>query len=479
MPTRHKGLALAVLALTQLMVVLDSSIVNVALPSVQSALDFSSTSLQWVVNAYTLVFGGFLLLGGRFADRLGRKRVFIAGLVLFAVASAIGGLANSSGVLLAARALQGLGGALMSPAALSLVTVIFTEGAERNKALGVWGAIAAGGAAIGVLLGGVLVEWLDWRWVFFVNLPIAALAIVGALRFVPESRDENAQGSDVWGAVTVTGGLMALVYALVRGNEVGWATAQTLGTFAASAALLVTFFVLQQKGSSPLMPLRVFESRNVVGANAGLLLLGASIFGMFFYISLYLQQILGYSAMKTGAAFLPVSIIIMLSAGIGSQMLTKFGPRAVGATGLAIAAVGMLLFIRIHPGGGYLSTILLPLAVIGIGMGPTFVSLTSGGVTGVPHEDAGVASALLNTSQQVGGAIGLAMLTAVSTARFDHLAPNMTDKLAIAGATTSGWTWGFGVCAGLLALGATLVGTVMNASKEDVAANADGAVMVV
>jgi len=467
--TQHKGLALTVLALTQLMVVLDASIVNVALPSIQSALHFSSTDLQWVVNAYTLMFGGFLLLGGRFADRLGRRRVFMAGLALFVAASAIGGMAGSSAVLVIARGVQGLGGALMSPAALSLLTVIFAEGAERNKALGVWGAIAGGGAAIGVLLGGVLVEYLDWRWVFFVNIPIAVLAIVGAARFVPESRDANAQGSDVGGAITVTGGLVALVYALVRGNDVGWATFQTVGTLALAVVLLAGFLIIQQRGKSPLMPLRVFESRNVIGADTGLLLMGAGMFGMFFYVSLYLQQILHYSAIKTGLAFLPVSIIIMASAGGGSQLLTKFGPRRVGALGMLTAAVGMVFFLRIHPDGGYLDTVLLPLAVIGFGLGPTFVSLTAAGVAGVPHEDAGVASALLNTSQQVGGAVGLAVLTAVSSARFDAVAPTSANPAA---AITSSWAWGFGVSAGLLFLGAMVVGTVVNASKEEVAAAA-------
>lgn len=261
--TRHKGGALAVLALSQLMVVLDASIVNVALKRVQEVLSFSTTDLQWIVNAYTLAFGGFLLLGGRFADRLGRRRVFLAGLVLFTVASAIGGAATSSAMLVAARALQGLGGALMSPAALSLLSVIFTEGEERNRALGVWGAIAAGGAAIGVLLGGVLLEWLDWRWCFYVNIPIGLLAFVGAVKVVPESKDETAPGFDIVGAVTVTGGLVALVYALVRGNDVGWATTQTIGTLALAALLLTAFYVSQVKSQHPLVPFRIFRNRNV------------------------------------------------------------------------------------------------------------------------------------------------------------------------------------------------------------------------
>jgi EmrB/QacA subfamily drug resistance transporter len=466
MQVRHKGLALTILALTQLMIVLDASIVNVALPAVQKALNFSNTNLQWVVNAYTLIFGGFLLLGGRFADRLGRKRIFMIGLFAFVAASALGGAAQSSGMLVIARAIQGLGGALMSPAALSLLTVIFEEGEERNKALGVWGAIAAGGAAVGLLMGGLLVQYLDWRWVFFVNIPIAAIAIFGAIEYLPESKDPDSNGFDISGAITVTGGLIALVYALVRGNDVGWATFETIGTLALAVVLLVAFVVLEARGSHPLLPLRIFRNRNIVGADTAILLVGAAMFGMFFYISLYLQDILRYSAIKTGLAFLPVSLLIMVSAGIGSQFMTKFGPRIVAGVGLTVAAVGMLLLTRIHPGGHYVSDVLIPLAVMALGLGATFVSLTGAAVSGVDHADSGLASALLNTAQQVGGALGLAMLTAVSTARTNHVAPTSLDP---ASATTSGWAWGFGVCAALMLLGAIVTIVNVNISGEQVA----------
>jgi EmrB/QacA subfamily drug resistance transporter len=466
MHVRHKGLALAVLALTQLMIVLDASIVNVALPAIQHALNFSSTNLQWIVNAYTLVFGGFLLLGGRFADRLGRKRIFMIGLLAFVAASALGGAAQSSGMLVAARALQGLGGALMSPAALSLLTVIFDEGAERNKALGIWGAIAAGGAAIGLLMGGILVQFLNWRWVFFVNIPIALLAIAGAVRFVPESKDPDSSGFDIAGAFTVTLGLVTLVYALVRGNAVGWATFQTLGTLALSAVLLISFINIEGKGSHPLLPLRMFRNRNVVGADSAILFLGAAMFGMFFYISLYLQEILGFSPLKTGFAFLPVSLVIMISAGIGSHFLTTFGPRRVATFGLSVAPIGMLLLMRIHPHGNYVTDVLLPLMVLSLGLGAAFVSLTAAAVSGVDHADSGLASAMLNTAQQVGGALGLAGLTAISTARYNHvLATSATQDAA----TTSGWAWGFGVCAALMAIGAIISATTITVSGREVA----------
>ncbi len=462
MPVRHKGAALAILALAQLMIVLDASIVNVALKDIQDDLGFSTADLPWVVNAYTLVFGGFLLLGGRFADKLGRKRIFMAGLASFVVASGLGGASNSSGMLIASRALQGLGGALMAPAALSLVTVIFAEGEERNKALGIWGAIAAGGAAIGVLLGGILTEYLNWRWVFFVNIPIALIAIAGAIKLIPDSREEGIHGFDVAGAVTVTGGLCALVYTLVRGNEVGWLSGQTFLTAAISVVLLAAFVQIQRTSQHPLMPLRIFKRRSVIGADVSILLLGAGIFGMFFYVSLYMQRILLYSEIKTGLAFLPVSIVIGASAGATSNLLTKVGPRRLASIGLTISAVGLFLLGRIHPGGSYLSTVFLPLVVMSVGLGTSFVSLTSAGVAGVPQEDSGIASAMLNTGQQLGGAIGLALLTAVSVARTNQVGvpTNPAD-------ITSGWAWGFAVGGVLLLIGAVVAATTIKVSGEE------------
>lgn len=467
---RHKGLALTFLAVTQLMIVLDASIVNVALPAIQHALDFSPENLQWIVNAYTLVFGGFLLLGGRFADRLGRKRIFMIGLFAFVAASALGGAAQSSATLVAARALQGLGGAMMSPAALSLLTVIFEEGPERNRAIGIWGAIAAGGAAVGLLMGGLLVQYLNWRWVFFVNIPFALIAIAGAWNYVPESKDPDSNGFDIAGAFTVTAGLVALVYALVRGNDVGWQTPETLGMLALAAVLLISFVIIEDRGSHPLLPLRIFRNRNVVGADSAILFVGAAMFGMFFYISLYLQEILGFSPLKTGFAFLPVSVIIMLSAGVGSKLLTTLGPRSVATGGLIIAPIGMFLLARIHPGGSYLWDVLVPLSVMATGLGATFVSLTAAAVSGVDHADSGLASAMLNTAQQVGGALGLAGLTAISTARYNHVLATSSSQAA---ATTSGWSWGFAACGVLMLTGALISWTTINVAPSDVAESAE------
>lgn len=472
MQVRHKGLALTFLAITQLMIVLDASIVNVALPAIQSALGFSNSSLQWTVNAYTLIFGGFLLLGGRFADRLGRKRIFIAGLILFVVASAVGGFAQSETMLIIARGVQGLGGALMSPAALSLLTVIFNEGQERNKALGVWGAVGAGGAAVGLLAGGLLVNYLNWRWVFLVNIPVGALALFGAIRFLPESKDPDSNGFDLAGAFTVTVGLIALVASLVRGNDVGWLSGQTIATFLVAIALLVAFVRIEAKGSHPLLPLRIFKNRNIVGADTAILFVGAGMFGMFFYISLYLQlpQLMNYSPIRTGLAFLPVSLAIMLSAGFGSKLLGKYGPRNVAAVGLTIAPIGMLLLARVHPGGSYVTDVLIPLLIMSLGLGATFVSLTAAAVSGVDHADSGLASALLNTGQQVGGSLGLALLTAVSTARTAHVLPTSADPAA---AITSGYAWGFVCAAILMFLGAIMAFININVTAKQVSDSTD------
>ena len=328
--TRYRWAALAVLALAQLMVVLDTTIVNVALPSIQRALHFSSAaSLQWVVNAYILAFGGFLLLGGRVADRFGRRRVFVAGVALFVIGSLAGGLAESSSLLVAARAVQGLGGAFMAPAALSLVTVIFTEGEERNRALGVWAAIAGTGAAIGLLLGGVLTSGLSWRWVFFVNIPIGVFAALASYRLIGESRDPVAGGFDVAGAVTATTGLGALVFALVRANVWGWSSPTTIGVFAAAAVLLATFVLLQLRRRYPLVPLRLFRSRTLLGADIGMLFAGAGLFAMFFFLTLYMQDVLHYSALRTGLGYLPISAMIITSATLGSRILGRVGARPI------------------------------------------------------------------------------------------------------------------------------------------------------
>jgi EmrB/QacA subfamily drug resistance transporter len=475
--SRYKWAALAVLALAQLMVVLDTTIVNVALPSIQRALHFSSAaSLQWVVTAYILAFGGFLLLGGRVADRYGRRRVFVAGVALFVLGSLAGGIANSSGLLIAARAVQGLGGAFMAPAALSLVTVIFTEGEERNRALGVWAAIAGTGAAIGLLLGGVLTSGLSWRWVFFVNIPIGVFAAIASYRLIEESRDPVAGGFDVAGAVTATAGLGTLVFALVRANVWGWGSATTFIVFAIAAILLATFAVLQLRRRYPLVPLRLFRSRTLVGADLGMLLSGAGLFAMFFFLTLYMQDVLHYSALKTGLAFLPISAVIVTSATIGSRILGRVGARPILVTGFLAAATGLALLVRVSPTTGYLDVVLPSILLIGAGMGAAFVSMTSSAVAGVPREDAGVASALLNASQQIGGSLGLAVLTAVATARFDAVRPIHPTPASIASATTSSWVWGF-VVAALLLLGAAVVsGLLVRVRREDLTPDGTGPV---
>ena len=473
----NKNLALVVLAIAQLMVVLDATIVNVALPDIAKALQVrSNADLQWVVTGYTLTFGGFLLLGGKLADRIGRKKVFMAGALLFAAASLVGGLAGNLGVLLTARGVQGMGGALMSPAALSLITVIFDEGKERNRAFGIYAAITAGGAAIGLILGGVLTQYASWRWVFFVNLPIAAVAIAGAIRFVPDSKDEDAKGFDIPGAVLVTAGLMSLVFALVKGNQYGWSSGRTLGTILLSLALLAAFAVVQTRAKEPLVPFRVFHSKSVLGADIGSLLVGAGIFAIFFFLILWMQVVNGYSPVKSGLAFLPMTLIIGISAGIGSQLLGRIGPRPLLTVGPAIAGLGLLtLGLRLTPTSSYLGTVLPSLALVALGMGMTFVSLTSSAVAGVPKEDAGIASALLNAGQQVGGALGLAVLTAVSTARTTHLLKAGADPKSFA-SLVDGWDYGFVAGGGLLLTASVVMFSLVRIGK-DAAADAlnDGA----
>jgi EmrB/QacA subfamily drug resistance transporter len=489
--TVHKGLALTVVAIAQLMVVLDATIVNVALPDIASSLKVTSNGdLSWVVTAYTLTFGGFLLLGGKIADRVGRRNVFMAGAVLFAVASLLGGIAGNLGLLITARALQGTGGALMSPAALSLLTVVFKEGAERNRALGIWSAITAGGAALGLILGGFLTEYASWRWVLFVNVPIAAIAVIGALRFVPESKDERAQRFDVPGAVLVTSGLMALVYALVKGNDFGWASTKTLSLIVVAVVLLAAFVRVQLRTEAPLVPFRLFHNRSVLGADLGALFIGAGIFAIFFFLILWMQQVNGYSPVKAGFAFLPMTFLIGASAGIGAQLLGRVGPRPLLVVGPMLAATGLLtLGLRLEPSSTYLGTVLPSLALVAFGMGLTFVALTSSAVAGVPHSDAGIASALLNAGQQVGGALGLAILTAVSTARTEHLfhgfsqAQGQVQQSLQAGqpvspqlvarlndAAVSGWGTGFLIGAALLAAAAGITASLVKVNKEDAVA---------
>jgi EmrB/QacA subfamily drug resistance transporter len=415
---RRRWIALALLATAQFVVVLDASIVNVALPSIGRGLHFSQSSLSWVVNAYVLTFGGFLLLGGRAADLLGRRAVFIAGLIVFAVASLAGGLAQSEGWLIAARAAQGFGAALLSPAALSIVTTTFTEGAERNKALGVWGAVAGSGGAAGVLLGGILTSGLGWQWVLFVNTPIGIAAALLAPRLIDESRAEaDRKHFDVAGAVSVTAGLSILVYALVDAQNAGWGSFQTVGLLALAVALLVAFGLIERRAKQPLVPFRIFRLPTVTGANVTGLLIGASLFSMFFFISLYMQQVLGYGALKAGVSYLPLAVAIILAAGVASQLVTRIGFKPVLLTGMAFVAVGLVWFAQVPVDGSYAANILGPSLLAGIGLGLSFVPVTIAAVAGVRERDAGLASGLINTAQQIGGALGLAILATIANSR--------------------------------------------------------------
>lgn len=461
-PARHvnRWLVLVVVCLAQFMVVLDATVVNVALPSIQSGLGFSAESLQWVVNIYTLTFGGFLLLGGRAADLIGRKRLFVAGVALFTIASAINGFATSEGMLIAGRGLQGLGGALVSPAALSILTTTFDTPRERTRALGVWSAIAASGAAFGLILGGVLTEKLSWEWVFFVNLPVGLIAAIAALRFVPESRaDVDHRSFDVLGAVTSTAGLLVLVYTVVKAQAWGWTSSETLAFGATAIALLTLFIVTEARSRHPLMRLGIFKIRALAVANGSLMLIMSGMMSMFFFLSLYVQQVLHYSPMQAGFAFLPVSLGIMIGAGLAQQLIARFGPRIVAVVGGFIAAGGMVLLTQLPVHGTYVRDLLVGLVPLAIGMGLVFVPITLLATAGVSTADAGLASGLYNTAQQVGGALGLAVLATVAA---NHTAGSLTSSGATSGsarvsALVDGFDLAFGIGAGLLALAAVLL----------------------
>ena len=461
----NKWLALALLAAAQFVVILDASIVNVALPSIGEDLNFSQENLSWVVNAYVLVFGGFLLLGGRLADLLGRRRVFMIGLVLFALASLAGGFAQNEAQLIIARAIQGLGAALLSPAALSLVTVLFEEGAERNKAMGVWGAVAGSGGAAGVLLGGMLTEWAGWEWVLFVNVPVGIAAAALAPRLLPESRTEG-RHFDFAGAFTVTAGLSLLVYTLVDANSAGWASAQTLGLGALSFALIGAFYVIERRSKAPLMPFPgIFRIRTITGINVSAVLIAASLFSMFFFISLYMQQVLGYSALEAGLAYLPLAVGIIIAAGASAGLVTRFGFKPVLVTGLLVTAAGLLWFTQVDVGGSYVSDLLGPMMLAAVGLGLAFVSMTVAAVSGVEAHEAGLASGLINTSQQIGGALGLAVLaTVANTTTTDAVAEGQQMPTAL----TEGFQAAFAVGAGLAIAGAILAMLLVSsrASRE-------------
>jgi EmrB/QacA subfamily drug resistance transporter len=445
---------LAVVAVVQFMVVLDASVVNVALPSIQRDVGFSEQSLSWVLNAYTLIFGGFLLLGGRAADRLGRRRLFMAGLALFVGASLACGLSQSEAMLLIARGAQGLGGAMVSPAALSIILTTFAEGSERNRALSVWGAIAGAGGAVGLLLGGAIVQVLSWRWVFFVNVPIGAAVLLLAPRVLAESRAEGVRrGYDVEGAAAITLGTMALVFTLIKANDWGWGSVRTLTGLAVAAVLLVGFLWIERRHENPLVPLRIFSNRSLAASDATMLLLAAALFGLFYFCTLYLQQVLGYNALETGVAYLPFSFTIIGSSALASQVADRLGPKPVLVGGLLVATVGFALFTRLPVHGDYAGHVLPAMVVMGVGLGMSFVPITIAATSGVAAEDSGLASGLLNTTQQVGGSLGLAVLSAVSTSRVTSA---LHGGSALPAALTHGFTAAFTVSAIVCAVAAVV-----------------------
>jgi EmrB/QacA subfamily drug resistance transporter len=455
---RRRWIGLVLLCFAQFIVVLDASIVNVALPSIGEGLDFSQENLAWVVNAYVLTFGGFLLLGGRMADLLGRRRVFISGLLLVAAASLAAGFAASEGQLIAARAAQGLGAAIISPSALSIVTTTFRDGAERNKALGAWGAVAGAGGAAGVLFGGILTDGLGWEWVLWINVPVALVVAALTPFLIAESRSESAtRHFDTGGAVTVTAGLSVLVYALVDATDAGWGSLQTVGLLALAAVLIGVFIALERGSAAPLVPFRIFRLRTLTGANVVGLLVGASLFSMFFFITLYMQQVLGYSPIKAGLSYLPLALSIIVAAGIASQLVTRIGFKPVLAAGMMFIATGLAWFSQVSVDGGFVSDVLGPSLLAAVGLGFAFVTTTIAAVSGVREQESGLASGLINTSQQIGGALGLAVLATIANSRTDDvLASSGSDPSALANALTEGFQSAFLGGAVIAALGFVL-----------------------
>ena len=406
---------LVLICMAQFMVILDATIVNVALPSIQKDLNLSEANLQWIINSYTLFFGGFLLLGGRAGDLLGRKRVFLVGLVVFTAASLLNGLANSEGMLIAFRAVQGLGAALISPAALSIISTTFAEGKERARALGVWAAIAVGGSAVGLVLGGALTQAFSWPWIFFVNVPVGIVTFILALRFVPESKDEHAhQSYDIPGAVAITGGLMSLVYAIVSAETDGWTATKTITFFVIAIVLHAAFLVIETRSKEPLVRLSIFRTRSLTAANVAMFLVASGMFAMFFFNTLYIQRVLGYGPLKAGVAFLPFTAGIMISAGLASNFAPRIGVRPVAAVGMVLTILGMLYFANMPVDGSYASDVLPGILLASLGMGAVFMPLTLVATTGLHDEDQGLASGLFNTSQQIGGALGLAILSTIA-----------------------------------------------------------------
>jgi EmrB/QacA subfamily drug resistance transporter len=434
--SRRKWFALALLCTVQFMVVLDIAVVNVALPSIQTDLGFSQENLQWVISAYALLFGGFLLLGGRAADLLGRRRVFLVGIVVFTAASLLSGFAWSEGALIVSRGLQGLGAAIISPAALSILTTTFPEGSERNTALGAWGAVGAFGAVAGVLLGGILTDLLSWEWIFFVNAPVGVVAFLLVPVLLDESRDAVARSFDLPGAALVTGGLVVLVYAITQANQYGWGSAETIAFFAAAVALLAGFVAWEARVRDPLMPLSIFRLRTVAGANVAGLILGTVLFSMFLMLTLYMQQVLGYSPLRTGVAYLAVAGTAIFWSALASQLVTRIGVKRVLVIGMAFLTAGLAYFTQVSVGGSYAGDLLPGFLIIAVGMGFSFVPISIAALAGVGKSEAGLASGLINTSQQVGGALGIAALSAVATS-------TTTSDLASGGSRAFALTDGF------------------------------------
>jgi EmrB/QacA subfamily drug resistance transporter len=464
-PRRWK--ALAVLGIAYLMVVLDVSIVNVALPSIQTDLGFSPENLQWVVSGYALTFGGFLLLGGRMGDLLGRRLLFMIGLALFLLTSLWAGLATTDTMLIVARFAQGAAGAILAPSVFSIISVTFAEGAERNKALGILGGIAGSGAAIGVLLGGVLTSYISWEWIFFVNLPIAALALALVPRYVRESRaDGLARHFDAWGAVTVTASLMFLVYGLTQSTNNGWSSVKTIGSLAAAGVFMAIFLAIEMRSHSPLVRLGIFRKRTLTGANVIGFLLGTMIFGIFFMLSLYMQQVLGFTAMRTGVAYLAIALTVIVSAALSQALVTKVGVKPILTIGMLLLGSAMVYFTQISPSGSYVGDLLPGFVVMGIGMGFSFVPISIAALAGVDAREAGLASGLINTTQQIGGALGLAILATVATTRTENLTP--AGEAPTAQALTSGFSLAFWFAAGFALI--SLVTTLVVLRRQDLAA---------
>jgi EmrB/QacA subfamily drug resistance transporter len=459
---RTKWLALALLSVVQFMVVLDIAIVNVALPSIQTDLGFSQENLQWVISAYALVFGGFLLLGGRAADLLGRRRIFLVGIVVFTLGSLLAGFAWSEASLIGARAIQGLGAAIVSPAALSILSTTFTEGRERNIALGVWGAVGGFGAAAGVLLGGILTDALSWEWIFWVNVPVGIAAIALAPVLLNESRDLRVKRYDALGATLVTAGLVVLVYAITEASDYGWASIETIGLFSASAVLLAGFLVTEARAAEPLMPFSIFRLRTLVGANAAGFILGTATFSMFLMLTLYMQQVLGYSAMKTGVAYLAVAGTAILWSAVAAQLVTRIGVKPVLVAGMSTLTAGLVYFTQVSVGGSYVTDLLPGFLLIGFGLGFSFVPISIAALAGTKPSEAGLASGLINTSQQIGGALGIAVLSTVATSYTKDAAQNGT---AVPQALTEGFHAAFWV--GVIVAAAGIVASLVLVRRRD------------